>query len=580
MKKKTKNKMRRIGIGLLILTALTVAITFFLICNLSKLTNTSQKKVAFDASVSGILSNAYVIKCDGTTMQVLYHGTLYQASQSPEKGYSGVADIELKKGKVVKIYAKSGSIQGTLASYSKNTIQIEGYETLRVADDFPVYLLQKNGQASVQQGTVSDLVIGNSKVELIVADQKACAIVCHPEERAQKIRVLIKNGGKNTYAKLYAGSDNVYYVNDKKQDSSSVADAEILLKKEKNGKEVRVSSGNGSLLYLCDASGNRLGEGYEGDLIFRKDKDGYVLINELSIEDYIRYVLPSEMPLTFSYEALKAQAVCARTFAYGQMRGDTYAAYGANLDNTTAYQVYHATTSYEITDQAVADTTDMVMTYDGELADCYYYSTSPGYSENLEVWDAASPGYLVAENHTKEKTKDLSSKKNFHSFITKQADAYDKKSPYFRWSATISAKMGMDETYGRLKKIKINKRSSSGYILSLTMIFEDGKRTLTRENDIRFALGKYLVDLELSDGTRKNRPSSVPSACFEIKSQKHGKIVLQGGGFGHGIGLSQYGADAMGTEGKNWKEILQFYFKNVEVTSILNLDTANRTVVE
>lgn len=577
---KKKNKMKWIGIVLLILTALTVAITLFLICNLSKLTNTSQKKETFDRSVSGILPNAYVIKCDGNMMQVLYHGTLYQARQSPTKGYSGVADIELKKGKVVKIYAKSGSIQGTLASYSEKTIQIEGYEPLSAADDFPVYLLQENGQPAVRQGTVSDLVIGNSKVELIIADQKACAIICHQKERTQKIRVLIKNDGKNTYANLYASSDKAYYVGDKKWNSSDIADAAKLLKKEKNGKEIRLSAEDGSFLYLCDSSGNQLGEGYEGDLIFRKAKEGYVLINELSIEDYIRYVLPSEMPLTFSYEALKAQAICARTFAYGQMRGDTYAAYGANLDNTTAYQVYHAATAYEITDQAVADTAGLVMTYDEKLADCYYYSTSPGYSENLEVWDADSPGYLVAENHTKEKTKDLSSKKNFHSFIIKQADAYDKNSPYFRWSATLSSRMGMDETYGRLKKLRINKRSSSGYILSLTMVFEDGKRTFTRENDIRFALGKYLVDLNLSDGTKKNHPSSVPSACFEIKSQKHGKIVLEGGGFGHGIGLSQYGANAMGEEGKNWQEILQFYFKNVEFTNVQNLDTTNMTVVE
>ena len=142
------------------------------------------------------------------------------------------------------------------------------------------------------------------------------------------------------------------------------------------------------------------------------------------MEDYIRYVLPSEMPLSFSYEALKAQAVCARTFTYGQMKNDTYARYGANLDDSIAYQAYHATTSYEVTDQAVADTAGMVMTYKGKLADCYYYSTSPGYSENLEVWNAASPGYLLAENHTREKTKDLSSDKAFHKFITAKADMY------------------------------------------------------------------------------------------------------------------------------------------------------------
>ena len=69
----------------------------------------------------------------------------------------------------------------------------------------------------------------------------------------------------------------------------------------------------------------------------------------------------------------------------------------------------------------------------------------------------------------------------------------------------------------------------------------------------------------------RNDYSSVPSACFEVKSQKDGTIVLTGGGFGHGIGMSQYGADAMGREGKNWQEILTYYYKDVEITNGVGL---------
>ena len=62
-------------------------------------------------------------------------------------------------------------------------------------------------------------------------------------------------------------------------------------------------------------------------------------------------------------------------------------------------------------------------------------------------------------------------------------------------------------------------------------------------------------------------PGSVPSACFEVISQKDGVIELKGGGFGHGIGMSQYGADAMGSEGKSWQEIIAFYYKDTELVS-------------
>lgn len=533
---KKRDKMKMMGILILLLAVITVAITLILVSRLSKTAGKDQKEETFDRSVSGMLSNAYILKSEEKDIIVLYRGETYLAEGKPEKKYTGVADIELTKGKVTKIYAKPSTIKGVLTSYSSKSVQIEGYEPLSAEKDLPVYLVASSGHAKipVRQGKISDLVVGNSKVELVVAEQKACALVSYQEDMAEKVRVLLKNGKENTYASLFVCSGDAYTVDGNKGKKDTVTDAEKLLKGEKTG---------------------------------------YVLINEIPMEDYIRYVLPSEMPLSFSYEALKAQAVCARTFTYGQMKNDTYARYGANLDDSIAYQAYHATTSYEVTDQAVADTAGMVMTYKGKLADCYYYSTSPGYSENLEVWNAASPGYLLAENHTREKTKDLSSDKAFHKFITAKADAYDENSPYFRWTATLSAKLGMDETYGKLKKLKVNKRSTSGYVLSLTMVFEKGERTIEKENEIRYALGKYLLDLDLADGTNKHRASSVPSACFEIKSQKKGTIVLTGGGFGHGIGMSQYGADAMGKEGKKWQEILGFYFKDVTFTNVFDLDT-------
>ena len=125
--------------------------------------------------------------------------------------------------------------------------------------------------------------------------------------------------------------------------------------------------------------------------------------------------------------------------------------------------------------------------------------------------------------------------------------------------------MGMDEKYGRLKKIRINDRSESGYVLSLTMIFEEGERTYENEYEMRIALGKYLTQIELADGSTRNDFHALPSACFEIKKQKKGTVVLTGGGFGHGIGMSQYGADGMGREGKDWKEILEYYYKGIEI---------------
>ena len=526
---------------------------------------TDDTQAGEEMQLEGTLANAYIVSCGKDHILVHYQGMDYTFSGTLETDYTGVADLEVAHGQIQCVYAKVSGIEGMLNRYTEEIVQVSGYGELSYEGELPVYVLQN--ESFVGEKKLSDLVIGASDVRLVVAEGKACALIQYRQENFENIRVLIKNKDDITYSKLYLTSDKAYTVGSTKIKAKKVTDIAKLLGDAKEGEEVLISSGQG-MLYLCDKKGTYQTKGYEGDFLVTRKGDGYVLVNELPIETYLRYVLPSEMPTYFSYEALKAQAVCARTFAYKQMRQNAYAEYGANLDDSTAYQVYHASSTYEVTDQAVRDTEGIVITKDGALIDCYYYSTSPGYSENLEVWDARSPEYLQAENHTKEKTIDLSKKKAFHAFINREPDSYDVKSPYYRWSATISADLGMDAEYGRLEKITVNDRSASGYVLSLTVTFEHGERTYEKENEIRFALGKYVKSVTLSDGSTRSVPGSVPSACFEVISQKDGVIELKGGGFGHGIGMSQYGADAMGSEGKSWQEIIAFYYKDTELVSV------------
>ena len=526
---------------------------------------TDDTQAGEEMQLEGTLANAYIVSCGKDHILVHYQGMDYTFSGTVETDYTGVADLEVAHGQIQCVYAKVSGIEGMLNRDTEEIVQVSGYGELSYDGERPVYVLQN--ESFVGEKKLSDLVIGASDVRLVVAEGKACALIQYRQENFENIRVLIKNKDDITYSKLYLTSDKAYTVGSTKIKAKKVTDIAKLLGDAKEGEEVLISSGQG-MLYLCDKKGTYQTKGYEGDFLVTRKGDGYVLVNELPIETYLRYVLPSEMPTYFSYEALKAQAVCARTFAYKQMRQNAYAEYGANLDDSTAYQVYHASSTYEVTDQAVRDTEGIVITKDGALIDCYYYSTSPGYSENLEVWDARSPEYLQAENHTKEKTIDLSKKKAFHTFINREPDSYDVKSPYYRWSATISADLGMDAEFGKLEKITVNDRSASGYVLSLTVTFEHGERTYGKENEIRFALGKYVKSVTLSDGSTRSVPGSVPSACFEVISQKDGVIELKGGGFGHGIGMSQYGADAMGSEGKSWQEIIAFYYKDTELVSV------------
>ena len=185
-----------------------------------------------------MLSNAYILKSEEKDIIVLYRGETYFAEGKPEKKYTGVADIELTKGKVTKIYAKPSTIKGVLTSYSSKSVQIEGYEPLSAEKDLPVYLVASSGHAKipVRQGKISDLVVGNSTVELVVAEQKACALVSYQEDMAEKVRVLLKNGKENTYASLFVCSGDAYTVDGNKRKKDTVTDAEKLLKGEKREK--------------------------------------------------------------------------------------------------------------------------------------------------------------------------------------------------------------------------------------------------------------------------------------------------------------------------------------------------------
>ena len=115
---------------------------------------------------------------------------------------------------------------------------------------------------------------------------------------------------------------------------------------------------------------------YRGSMEIRKTGQGFVVINELPVEEYLYGVVPSEMPVSYPMEALKAQAICARTYVYAHLESPGYGEYGAHVDDSTGYQVYNNTAEKEEAIQAVQETKGEVVRLNGELVDTYYYSTS------------------------------------------------------------------------------------------------------------------------------------------------------------------------------------------------------------
>lgn len=510
-----------------------------------------------------LLENVYITECLDDQISYLYDMELHTASANLASDYQGLADIEIKNRKIVKIYAKQDWIEGVLQSYSDEQIEVEGYGILPCVKQLKVYSHYNN---QIQELERKDLVVGSSNLQYVMANDKVCGIIKKEATNATNIRVLLKNGDTIYRDQIIVKGTLEWLLDSVAQVSENYVD--VVSYMNEHSMQKAVIDGADGLLYLCDANGTNISQAYEGKFIIRRDENGFIIVNELPIEDYVRYVLPSEMPDSFSMEALKAQAVCARTFAYSQMKNDTYATFGANLDDSTAYQVYNEAGTKVVTDRAVRETAGEVIVADDNLITCYYYSTSPGFTTDMQVWQSESPVYIKSQNTTMGENLDLSVEDVFLSFINETPDSYDKSSPFYRWDATLDISNAIDASYGRLKSITVSERNSSGYVTALTITYENGSTRINNENEIRKFLGTYLKDLALADGSTRTNFSMIPSACFAVVSCSKESITLSGGGFGHGIGMSQYGADAMGDAGMNYQDIIKKYYENVEVVKM------------
>ncbi|MCD8119367.1 MAG: SpoIID/LytB domain-containing protein [Lachnospiraceae bacterium] len=130
---------------------------------------------------------------------------------------------------------------------------------------------------------------------------------------------------------------------------------------------------------------------YAGTMDITVTEDGFLLRNTLPLEEYLRFVVPAEMPASYPEEALKAQAICARTYALRTAVSGTFADYGADISDDTSCQVYNTQGTDERTDAAVLATAGEYLVFEGEAAECYYFSTSCGVTTDASIWGEEIP---------------------------------------------------------------------------------------------------------------------------------------------------------------------------------------------
>ena len=296
---------------------------------------------------------------------------------------------------------------------------------------------------------------------------------------------------------------------------------------------------------------------YRGTLELFCTAEGIVIVNELFMEDYLCAVVPSEMPASYELEALKAQAVCARSYAYNQSRDYSYKKYRAHVDDSTSFQVYGNSKEQKRSSRAVRETEGQKIWYADRVATAYYYSTSCGKTASITAW-----GTKFTKRNRYLKSVAVCNGKG---------EDYEKELSWYRWTAKVPEtvmsnliELNTGTEIGSLLSLKVTKTGDGGIAQEITAVGTTGKVRVKTENKIRTALGGDGYTIIKQDGSKVASSKLLPSAFFTIKKSS-GYYVISGGGYGHGIGMSQNGANEMAKCGKNYQEILESFYSGIEV---------------
>lgn len=314
---------------------------------------------------------------------------------------------------------------------------------------------------------------------------------------------------------------------------------------------------------------------YAGQLNLQPNAYGtYTLVNQVPLETYLRGVVPYEIGTNAPKAAVEAQAIIARTYALRNLR--RFAADNYQLCADTHCQVYNGLNGTAAnTDKAIAATRNMVLTYKNQLVDALYSSTTGGVTASFsDIWNGEDRPYLrpvvdTPTNFWNLSQQSLADENNFQRFISLQQGFNESNWDMFRWHKESRIEdiakdlqkflRVKNSPYAKFKTIKamaVVKRSESGRILEFAVKTDIGTFTLHKD-EVRSAFAAPVSTLFYIEPLNKGKPDLWGYAFI-------------GGGLGHGVGLSQTGAQNLAKLGWSSPKILQFYYPGTQIKILSN----------
>ncbi|KXL51865.1 amidase enhancer precursor [Anaerotignum neopropionicum] len=513
---------------------------------------------------------------------------------------AGLCNVTIDNGKAT---VKEGTkLSGEVVKrVDEKGIYLSSQGEMQWAEGFRVYgqdLLSKN---------YFDLICGTDLADYYIMDGKLMGAIIKKDVVPEKIRVLLGGGLQESIsikgAEGFSLSNGVGEKDFTSSEASLTADLAWF--------DYGIVTVSGKVTLTFDGGEART---YTGLIEMERIDDKIAIINELNMEEYLVGVVPNEMPVSFGQAALEAQAICARSYAYNQFYANAYGKYGAHVTDTVASQVFMGAQTALEAENAVMATKGMCVVAGDRVAQTYFYSTSCGFgTKDTDVWSAdgtfsgSGKSYLQGQAYGVTQEMPKTEEEWLGFWQDWQIDGYDKASAWYRWKvyysagqlteitektfgdisssnqALIKVKQGDDswkaeapKGLGKLTGIKVAERGEGGVIKILEMSFEKGSVQVLTENAIRKVLSPTkltigdTINLQRISGGTLIGQKMLPSAFFAIKEMKNNEgtltgVALYGGGCGHGVGLSQYGAKELAGQGLSGEEIVETYFPNTTV---------------
>ena len=537
------------------------------------------------SSEINIYKNVYVTNIEDNTITANMYGNIkkFNSGKIAEDVTGCLCDIIVENGKIVGVNTKTDVVSGKVLSVSQGSVEIEGYGSVKLDEDFIMYE-KENSLIS----NYSSIIVGYALQDFIVADGEVCGAIKNKPLQADNIRVIIKTSGfRDIFFNEAVFCADSGMIVETGEESYETAPGEMVVfnpdTEDFNEGRIKLIPKSGEIQFQ---SVNR-GVGtpsYGGTIEVSLYDEGIVVVNEVGIEDYLKKVVPSEMPSGFNLEALKCQAVCARSYAYTELSNNYYSAYGAHIDDSIQFQVYNNSQRAESTDTAVDETAGQVLSYNGEVVKTYYYSTSCGSTTDVTLWGNTTENYpyFVAECvGGVDRGLTLTVESEFNTFIKGENEAdYDYDCTLYRWSMEESVKeisegfaRSTGKNVGNIKDIEVLERVNGGAAVKVKVTGDKGETVIDSESAIRAAFGNANVDMNTKSGT--TRYANLPSTFCVFEKVTEGKKLtgfkITGGGYGHGIGMSQNAANKM-AESMTYAQILEFFYRGTTLTLISSQD--------